>query len=304
MPDDERDEPPTFTSDLHSKPINATGPTGVGPVALERNDFLGQLDLSSDDDGVTFSEPHECEDPFSKDYRNRAIADTVADPKLRDIFYSFLLSMPVSKMRGPAGPLKKQGIPQQLNKQAMTAALFHVAAKRVADGGGRVSFDDGLVFDRGDASRWYTSSRRQGIFDLRVAPTDTLLSLYAPSRTSRGKSKSEIRTVCAALTVNEFARLVGFLVVDGPVRAALLKSGLDLTHSDLDSRAHRDDFWIHIVEQIMNDVSQRVTLPGRHLSPCLANVNPNIPVVQFRSGDFLKRKFYDSRASFTQWRMN
>jgi hypothetical protein len=34
------------------------------------------------------------------------------------------------------------------------------------------------------------------------------------------------------------------------------------------------------------------------------NVDPNAPAVQFRTGDFLKRKFYESRASFTQWRMN
>jgi hypothetical protein len=92
----------------------------------------------------------------------------------------------------------------------------------------------------------------------------------------------------ASLTVNEFYRLVCFLVNDEQVRAALFKSGLDLIHSELDSRAHRDEFRVNIVEPKMNDTSQHVSLPGRDLPPCLINVDPNAPAVQFRTGDFLK----------------
>jgi hypothetical protein len=209
----------------------------------------------------------------------------------------------VSKMRGPTGPLKKHGIPQQLNKQAMAAALFHVVSRKVEDSGGRINFDDGLVLARVMHHDGTVPLADQVSF-LRVAPTDASLAHHKAIRTSRGKNKLDARTTTASLTVIEFARLVCFLVNDEQVRAALLKSGLELTHSELDSRAHRDEFWVKFVEPKTNDTSQHASLPGRNLPHCLMNVDPNAPAVQFRTGDFLKRKFYESRASFTQWRMN
>jgi hypothetical protein len=170
-------------------------------------------------------------------------------------------------MRGPTGPLKKHGIPQQLNKPAMAAALFHVVSRKVADSGGRINFGDGLVFSHGDASRWYSTSCLPVVSFLRVAPTDASLAHHTPIRTSRGKNKIDARTTSASLTINELARLVCFLVNDEQVGAALLKSGLDLTHSELDSRAHRDEFWVKIVEPKMNNTSQHVSFPGRNCPP-------------------------------------
>ena len=100
-----------------------------------------------------------------------------------------------------------------------------------------------------DAQRWlYGLSGKNALFK---APTDESLEKYYPYPPNSGllkrKPAANGTTVgpiaTASFTCNEFARIVGLLTGNETVRAALLRSGLDLTRRELDIRAGRDEFW-------------------------------------------------------------
>jgi hypothetical protein len=175
-----------------------------------------------------------------------------ANLTLRDLTFSFLLSARVSSLKGP---LKLHRLRQDVCKQGMVCMLMRTVSKAVAAGGGAVLFDDGLVFKKGDAQRWLDG--KQGEFALFKAPTDKVLENYYPHISERGATKRKTagsgfdRTSAAAasFTSNEFARIFGLLTGNEAIRIALLRSGLDLTRSELDKVTSRDEFgrqkWSH-----------------------------------------------------------
>jgi hypothetical protein len=103
------------------------------------------------------------------------------------MLYSFLYGARVSTVKGPSGPFKQHKLPQNLNKKAMVSALLHVVSTAVANGGGSVGFDDGVVFSAGDANRWLNSPARPKI-SLFEVPQDAILEKFTPV-TSRAKKR-------------------------------------------------------------------------------------------------------------------
>jgi hypothetical protein len=201
------------------------------------------------------------------------------------------------------GPLKKHGIPQGSSKQTLVASLLHVVAKTVLHSEGSTGYDDGVVFGTGDVSKWFEDDCRpaHSVFE---APDDDVLDEFAPSASRSGKRKAGGGGHGPSLTVNEFARLVAILTTDDNVRRDLVRSGKSLTRGELDRRMGRDDFWVKVVEPKFNDPSTCALLRDVELPPCLIAVDPSAQPKTHRSGDALKRKFYDSRSSFTAWYSN
>ena len=127
--------------------------------------------------------------------------------------------------------------------------LMISVSQEVTAGKGAISFDDGIVFKKVDAQRWLDGLNGENA--LFKAPTDESLDKYYPYPPNNGLLKRRtaangttvgpIATV--SFTFNEFARIVGLLTGNETVRAALLRSGLDLTRRELDIRAGRDEFW-------------------------------------------------------------
>jgi hypothetical protein len=182
-------------------------------------------------------------DPFSKDYKQTLIIDEQTSSQLtpRDKFYSFLYGARVSAIKGPSGPLKQHKLPQNLNKKAMVSALLHVVSKALAEGGGSVGFDDGVLFSGGDANRWLKSQGRPRLCLFEATP-EALLEKFTPI-TSRSK-KRKIAQPSAAFSVNEFARVVAVLTTNHDVRRTLFRSGLDLTRGELNCGVGRDELWV------------------------------------------------------------
>jgi hypothetical protein len=296
--------PPPLMQYLHnsiSQQISDTASPVLDPQAsvCELSDSSSPADAAESKGAIAEREA----DPFSKDYKQTLTIDEPTSSQFtpRDMLYSFLYGARVSALKGPSGPLKQHKLPQSLNKQAMVSALLHVVSKAVADGGGSVGFDDGVVFSAGDANRWLNSPARPRL-SLFEAPTDALLEKFTPV-TSRGKKRKSAQP-SAAFSVNEFARVVALLITNHDVRRALLRSGLDLTRGELDRGVGRDDFWVTEVEPVMNDSTLKFALPGGDLPLPLATVDPNAPVIEPRAGELLKRKFYEARSHFTRWYSN
>jgi hypothetical protein len=245
----------------------------------------------------------QCRDPFDKSYKNKLLSDLVT-PSPRDKLYSFLLSRKVGEhLKGMNGPLKKHSIPQGSSKQTLVASLLHVVAKTVLHSEGSTGYDDGVVFGPGDVSKWFEDDCRPA-YSVFEAPGDDVLDEFAPAASRSGKRKAGGGGHGAYLTVNEFARLVAILITDDNVRRDLVRSGKSLTRGELDRRMGRDDFWVKVVEPKFNYPSTCALLRDVELPPCLIAVDPSAQPTTHRSSDALKRKFYDSRSSFTAWYSN
>lgn len=106
-----------------------------------------------------------------------------------------------------------------------------------------------------------------------------------------------------AMTVHEFARLVGVLLHDESARAALLQSGQNLTRAQQDQRQGRDMFWETVVQPIFNDARTKMTL---NMAGCVDNifsntqVDANYALLCKRSGSWLKDRYFSVRCIFTK----
>jgi hypothetical protein len=268
---------------------------GDDEEATRNDDVEVAFDNDEDDENDSKS-------PYDKAYRNQALPRKEgATP--RDILYSFLVSRTVSQLKGTNGPLKKHKIAQGGSKQMLVSSLLRAVSKRVQNSGGKLNFDSGVVFTSGAAHEWLRSDARSVIGSLLVAPTDEDLETYRPesgmSAGGRRGSGAELTVSAPPFTVDEFSRLMALLVDDEDIKAALMQSGQDLTRKDLERRVGRDDFWVDLVEAKFNDPAVIAALPCSELPPSLHGVNPNCVVPARRSGEALKKKLFDTRASFT-----
>jgi hypothetical protein len=100
--------------------------------------------------------------------------------------------------------------------------------------------------------------------------------------------------------LNEFARIVGLLTGNEAVRAALLRSGLDLTRSELDKGVGRDDFWNVEMEPMFNDKRLDVSAPCAVDELVLSRVDANSTPLDHRPAELLRRKVFEARAYFTR----
>jgi hypothetical protein len=148
------------------------------------------LDDHSDDD-VCHDEDASVEervvDCYYMDYRNTIVTNPDENLAPRDITFSFLLSTRVSNLKGPHGELKRHRQSQDVCKQSMVCLLMRVFSKAVAAGGGAISFDDGIVFKKGDAQSWLDGN--SGELALFKATTDELLEKYYSYLPRSGASK-------------------------------------------------------------------------------------------------------------------
>jgi hypothetical protein len=245
-------------------------------------------------------------DCYSKDYRNTIVTNPDENLAPRDIIFSFLLSTRVSNLKGPHGELNRHRQRQDVCKQTMVCMIMRVVSKAVAAGGGAISFDDGIVFKKGDAQRWLDGN--PGEHALFMAPTDELLEKYYPYPPSTGASKRKTAArgatgtfvAAASFTSNEFARTVGLLTGNEAVRAALLRSGLDLTRSELDKGVGRDDFWNAEMEPMFNDKRLDVSAPCAVDALVMSRVDANSTPLDHRPAELLRRKFFEAGAYFTR----
>lgn len=97
--------------------------------------------------------------------------------------------------------------------------------------------------------------------------------------------------------INEFVRLLITMRDDEDARSAVIAMGQELTRAQLDTGVTRGDFWI-IVESRFNDSTQRRFLS---LAGAVDGVDSSLLPLAHRTSTFLKDKFNDAKADFTQY---
>lgn len=105
------------------------------------------------------------------------------------------------------------------------------------------------------------------------------------------------------MTVNEFARLMGLLARHEAARAALIKSGRDLSREQQQRREGRDSFWETLIAKLFNDATVRVELDMRGCisgDDEVSNVDPNAKPILPRGGAWLKDRFFVTKA-YSRW---
>lgn len=213
-------------------------------------------------------------------------------PASRDYLYTWLLHCGVRTLTGLA---RKVNVKNTGWKNTLVCRLLMHSDARVRDSS--ATYDS--VF--GDEYTEFWRSPRNQAATVYIAPSSEIVRDTASVEGKRGRAAKKVEQ---PMSTSEFARLMGVLIEDDDARAALIASGQDLTREQQQRREGRDTFWTTIVERVFNDTSFKIALDVRGCvngdDENLSVADPNAKPISFRSGVWLKDKFFVVRGLFTR----
>jgi hypothetical protein len=212
------------------------------------------------------------------------------NPGDADKFFTFLTTCTVAQLRAR---LREMGQTQRGDKNALSFRIFRKVATDAAASG------DWLQAAGAEYGEWIGSPEGQ-LATWKSAPCSEELSgvvLRIGERPVGG----------TIFSVTDFARLCVILTQDEQVRCSLVKSGKNLSRSELDAGVRRDDFWSTTVAPRYNDPKLQIS---EHLFVSLSAMaderkkgsyfKPTTTTPVPRSGEDLREKFFRIRALFSE----
>jgi hypothetical protein len=198
---------------------------------------LASQDMSSSREDVPCLTLVESEDCFS-----RGTISVMLEPSEAEIVFTFLSIRTVSQL---LARLRYHGQPQKGDKGTLVLRTFVKVSADVGSSG------DWLPMGGATHSEWVSSQEGQ-LATWKSAPC----AAEQAGIVLRGNYSSANATVFSDA---DFALLCMLLTQDEEVRCALIASGKNLSRTELDAGARRDDFWSITVAPRYNDGSQNIS---------------------------------------------